>query len=209
MGRVEYVNDYKDNNGKIWFVWKLADWSEELTKVNNFEEVEMSQAEEVSSLVEVDPPTGSDQINISKRKGDSNKVWNYSGNERENKRLGKFGELAVLEYEKKQLEGLEDLLERVEHTSLEKGDGHGYDIMSFDKKTREPKYIEVKTTRGKITDSFFVSPNEIKVSKEKGEDYYLYRVFDYGKDTTKFFKINDDLEKTLDITPSNYIAKIK
>ena len=60
------------------------------------------------------------------------------------------------------------------------GDGLGYDILSYDKYGKE-KYIEVKTTSGKEDGSIFITANELKMSEEHPEQYYLYRVYDFDQ----------------------------
>lgn len=46
---------------------------------------------------------------------------------------------------------------------------------------RKEKYIEVKTTSGPEDGSFFITANELKMSEEYPEQYYLYRVYDFDK----------------------------
>ena len=62
------------------------------------------------------------------------------------------------------------------------GDGLGYDILSYDKNGHEI-YIEVKTTSGAEDASIFITANELKMSEEHPEQYYLYRVYDFDKST--------------------------
>ena len=73
-------------------------------------------------------------------------------------------------------EGLADLSEKIEHTSVLVGDGPGYDIKSFNS-DGSFRYIEVKTTRGGINTGFFMSSSELTKSRII-EGYYLYRVYD-------------------------------
>lgn len=40
-------------------------------------------------------------------------------------------------------------------------------------------YIEVKTTTGPENGSIFITANELKLSEEHSEQYYLYRVYDF------------------------------
>ncbi|MBS3999253.1 MAG: DUF3883 domain-containing protein [Desulfobulbaceae bacterium] len=76
-------------------------------------------------------------------------IINHIQNNVANKRIGDLGEIWVFKYEKEFLEthGKKTLAEKVEHVAKNKGDGLGYDILSFDL-DGEPKYIEVKTTKG-------------------------------------------------------------
>ncbi len=73
---------------------------------------------------------------------------NYLEIESRNRSLGTAGERFVLEFEHERLwrAGKKELANRIEHTAVTKGDGLGYDIMSFETNGRE-RLIEVKTTR--------------------------------------------------------------
>lgn len=99
-----------------------------------------------------------------------------------NKSLGDAGELLVLEHERQVLikAGRSDLAEMVEHTAA-KRDGAGYDIKSFDVEGN-PKFIEVKTTKGKCETTFYVSESE-RLFSEKNSNFYLYRVYNFNEQT--------------------------
>ncbi len=114
--------------------------------------------------------------NIRKSKRD------WVSHNREMAQLGRAGEEFIVMVEKKELEkkGLNNLAERVEHTAKEKGDGFGYDITSFTPDNKV-KYIEVKTTAGGCESPIYLSINEIRVSKELGSSFYLYRVYNFDK----------------------------
>ncbi len=90
---------------------------------------------------------------------------------------GLEGEEVALGIEKKYLVsiGKPELAARVAHTSKEQGDGLGYDIVSYFPDGRE-KFIEVKSTTGKIESPYFMSVNELAFLKENLETYFLYRV---------------------------------
>jgi hypothetical protein len=107
--------------------------------------------------------------------------------------LGSRGEGLVIRLEKNNLkkQGRPDLAEKVEKVL----DGEGYDIISYHP-NETPKYIEVKTTSGTCLRPFFMSDSEWAFMKSKASKYYLYRVFDYDKnsDTGKYFCLKGDLE---------------
>ncbi|MCA0365702.1 MAG: DUF3883 domain-containing protein [Bacteroidetes bacterium] len=100
----------------------------------------------------------------------------------DNKRIGYLGELFVIEYEKEKLKKLNkpNLAKKVRHISETDGDGAGYDIASFDE-NGTPIYIEVKTTKGAMNSTFYISKTELEKSKIEKDNYYLYRVhhFDF------------------------------
>lgn len=91
--------------------------------------------------------------------------------------LGKLGEDFVVAQENKRLEllGLKCI-----HKSREKGgDGYGYDILSYDDKGENMRYIEVKTTKSGFSSPFYMSSKEVEFSSQHADNYYLYRVYNY------------------------------
>jgi Domain of unknown function (DUF3883) len=119
----------------------------------------------------------------------------YLAREAENRSLGLAGEEFVTQYEHWRLVqlGQRVLADRVEHVSNTRGDGLGYDVLSFEPDGQE-KYIEVKTTTfGKET-PFFVSRNEIAFSKAEKERFHLYRLFEFRK-TPRLFDLPGQLDQ--------------
>ena len=133
---------------------------------------------------------------------------NYLEREARNSSLGLAGEEFVLLFERTRLEslGLMNLAERVEHTSVEEGDGAGFDIRSFEPNGTD-RLIEVKTTAyGKQT-PFFVTRNELTVSRQHQTQYHLLRVFEFRK-VPKLFELSGQLDKICRLEPSVYVANI-
>ncbi len=134
---------------------------------------------------------------------------NYVEREIRNSKLGEAGEEWVIEFEKRRLKniGREDLIDKVIWASKEIGDGLGYDIISCDKDGNE-LYIEVKTTcLGKYA-VFYLTEREIKTAAELGNNYLIYRVFDFNKET-KIYKVENNIQEVLNLFPSTYRATIK
>lgn len=130
----------------------------------------------------------------------------YLAQEARNHSLGLAGEEFVLHYEHWRLvqSGQPKLADRVEHVSKTKGDGLGYDVLSFDSTGRE-RFLEVKTTSfGKDT-PFFVSRGELKLSKEANEQFHLYRLFEFRK-TPKLFSLKGALDQHCSLDPVTYRA---
>ncbi len=157
----------------------------------------------------VDPPELTDDImdKENDKKKFTGRKANYIKKEYENSRLGKAGEKFILEIEKNKLKNADrnDLAEKVEWTSDVKGDGTGYDILSYDTNGNEI-YIEVKTTKLGKYSKFYISSNEIEFSKLNPENYYLYRVFNFRKDK-KYYILEGSLSKErLHINPILYEA---
>jgi hypothetical protein len=130
--------------------------------------------------------------------------------ERETRELGLAGELLVLTREQKILVdmGRSDLAERVRHISVIEGDGAGYDILSYFP-DGQPKFIEVKTTRGPKTTDFWISPTEVAFSATNASSYELCRVFDYDPTTVTggCYSIFGDISRFFLLTPTEYRAR--
>jgi Domain of unknown function (DUF3883) len=130
----------------------------------------------------------------------------YLAREAENRSLGLAGEEFVTQYEHWRLVklGQHALADRVEHVSNTKGDGLGYDVLSFEPDGQE-KYIEVKTTAfGKET-PFFVSRNEIALSKVEKERFHLYRLFEFRK-APQLFDLPGQLDQHCVLDPVTFKA---
>lgn len=122
------------------------------------------------------------------------------------KEIGKKGEEFVFNMEKQYLikHKRSDLAQNVKWDAKDKGDGLGYDILSYDL-NNNVKYIEVKTTNyGKLT-NFYITRNEILFSEINKENYYLYRIYNFNK-STKFYQLKGSLMKTLNLVPETYKA---
>lgn len=133
---------------------------------------------------------------------------NYLEIEARNASLGKAGELFALEFEHRRLTdaGKKKLAERIEHVAVTKGDGLGYDILSFDESGRE-RLIEVKTTSFGSMTPFFASLREVSVSEERPLEYSLYRVFKF-REAPQLFMLPGSLRESVDLQPAQYKASL-
>ena len=131
---------------------------------------------------------------------------NYLEREARNASLGLAGEMLIVLAEQRRLHdaGKRTLSNRVEHVSRTKGDGLGYDILSFELDGRE-RLIEVKTTAFGKTTPFFASRREVQVSSELGRQYHLYRLFKF-REAPKAFILNGSLRDTCRLDPSIFEA---
>ena len=113
---------------------------------------------------------------------------NFSERERLNRKLGECGEQFVIACEQSRLTqaGRPDLAREIQWVSQELGDGLGYDIRSFDPTRETELYIEVKTTKSGKYQPFFVTDNELAFSKDASDNFCLYRVYDFDKDSRLF-----------------------
>ncbi|MGB0134902.1 DUF3883 domain-containing protein [Dokdonella sp.] len=132
----------------------------------------------------------------------------YLAQESRNRSLGLAGELFVADVESRRLHaaGKKTLSKRVEHVAATKGDGLGYDVLSFEEDGRE-RLIEVKTTAfGELT-PFFVSRNEIARSEVDAEHYRLYRLFDF-RDRARVFELTGAIAAHCQLDPLTYLARM-
>ncbi len=130
----------------------------------------------------------------------------YLEREEHNRSLGSAGEEFVIQFEQWRLHqfGQRRLADRVEQVSKSKGDGLGYDVLSFDTDGRE-RFIEVKTTSFGRETPFFVSRRELALSKIERDRFHLYRVFDFRK-TPRVFDLSGPLEQHCTLDPLTYKA---
>lgn len=132
----------------------------------------------------------------------------YNEIDKENKKIGDIGELMVLEYERLRTAKF-NTGNQPTHDAKDIGDGIGYDILSYEE-DRSKKYIEVKTTKGKKSSSFFITQNELKKSQIEKGNYFLYRLYDLDEKLmkAKLFIINGDLSNYC-INPIKYKVALK
>jgi len=130
----------------------------------------------------------------------------YLAREAQNQSLGLAGETFALQFERWRLNqlGQPRLADRIEHVSQTRGDGLGYDILSFDTSGRE-RFIEVKTTAfGKDT-PFFVTRGELACSRHSADRFRLYRVFEFRKQP-QLFELSGALDRHCILDPVTYRA---
>ena len=134
------------------------------------------------------------------------KCYDRSAADAANRKLGDAGEEFVVVFERRRLasEGRADLAERVAWTARDIGDGAGYNVSSFSA-DGSARLIEVKTTNGDAATAFYVTANEVRVSAARPGDYWLYRVYDFGKPTRPIYRLQGALDGgELVLEPSVY-----
>lgn len=130
----------------------------------------------------------------------------YIEQEAHNRSLGAAGEEFVVQFEHWRLiqQNHHRLADRVEHVARTKGDGLGYDVLSFDASGKE-RFIEVKTTSfGKDT-PFFVSQRELSLSKDATPQFHLYRLFEF-RQSPRLFDLPGALDQHCQLDPLTYRA---
>ncbi len=87
----------------------------------------------------------------------------------------------MIELERRRLAGIgrQDLSRKVRWISDEEGDSAGYDVLSFAPSGQE-RLREVKMTNGSARTPFFLSRNELEVSKQRYENWLIYRLHSFA-----------------------------
>ncbi|MCY1550649.1 hypothetical protein D9M68_869170 [compost metagenome] len=135
--------------------------------------------------------------------------FDHAARDEANRKLGRSGEHWVIGYEQHRLTemGHPELFQQLDWVSETRGDGAGYDILSFENEVLH-RYIEVKATNGGIATSFIVSHNELEFSREADGQFYLYRVFQLSSDP-RLFILRGDLSNQLYLTPLDFRASFR
>lgn len=126
-----------------------------------------------------------------------------------NRALGKAGEELILrrEIETLRQSRRDDLANKVRWTSVQDGDGYGFDIASFEPDGRE-RLIEVKTTNGWERTPFHISQNELAVADQRRDAWHLMRLWDFAR-TPKAFALRPPLQAYVELTPTSFLAALK
>lgn len=137
---------------------------------------------------------------------------NHIRREKNKKLVGDIGERIVLTFEKNRLSqlGRQDLADKVEHVSKTKGDGLGYDILSYDiiNDIVTEKYIEVKATTGNSAKPFDISANEVNVSELYSDQYFIYRIFNIHDkmNSASFYVMKGSVRSNFNLKAASYKA---
>jgi hypothetical protein len=135
----------------------------------------------------------------------------WAAREAKNRQLGLAGEQLVVQQEISHLSanGRQDLAEKVDHIARVDS-AAGYDVLSFDPQTGSEKYIEVKTTTGNINTPFFISANEVEKSQMYGDDYWIYRLYDFSSEhSASFYRLQGGVKNNFDLIPTSFRAERK
>ena len=127
-----------------------------------------------------------------------------------NRDLGRAGEALVLEVERRRLNklGRKDLCDSVRWVARDCGDGYGFDILSFDgtgDEANRERWLEVKTTNGPRTTPFFITANELCVSKERPDIFRIVRIYDFRRQA-RAYHLKPPLEEHVRLSPTIYKA---
>lgn len=212
-----FIQGYKPRGNTLLLLRKavqdyVIQHSVEVGKIVDALEEVKTPAEKSYSAVLVDSPIKEERQNLvvpSPVRQRFPRKFDYAARDEANRKLGRAGEQWVIGYEQYRLMdmGYPELFQRLEWISETRGDGAGYDILSFENEVLH-RYIEVKATNGGVTTQFIVSHNELEFSREADEQFYLYRVFQLGSDP-RLFILRGDLSSQLYLTPLDFRASFR
>jgi len=133
---------------------------------------------------------------------------NYLERETRNRELGLAGEEFALRFEQARLIAARQdrLAAKVEHVSQTRGDGLGFDILSFEPGGEE-RFVEVKTTNFSKDTPFFASRNEVAFSEREATGYRLSRVFAF-RNGPRLFVIPGALTKSCRLEAETYRVQV-
>lgn len=210
LGKLAYLNHDKDRIKPVHFQWQLMDFDNE--KINTIERtvgIRLIKNMHRKTLTNALPntltlstmPKGKPEAGVDTKTFQARKAPDYEKLDNNNRALGLKGEMLVLAIEKENLKALghDKLVEKVQHVSVDLGDGAGYDILSYNA-DESPKYIEVKTTTGPASTAFYMSKNELDFLEQNRDTSFIYRIYEYIDESNsgKYF-----------IIPGNELSKLK
>ena len=87
----------------------------------------------------------------------------------------------------------------------ERGDGLGFDVLSFEE-TGKGRFIEVKTTSFAKETPFFITRNEVDFSKSFAKQSQLYRLFEFRK-VPRMFSLPGAVSGNCVLDPVTYVGR--
>lgn len=215
---IPYIDGYKPrfNYQRSLLPASIADYLENNPQIQqlfaaNSEAVPKAPSVEDFLAAWEEPPASSDRKTqvVAEQKAIFNPGGvNYLEREARNQTLGEAGEQFVINYERARLihAGRESLAERIEQVSATVGPSAGFDVKSFEENGTD-RFIEAKTTKYGKYAPFFVTPNELRFSKENAASYYLYRLYKFGE-SPRMFALHGHVKERCILEPSEFIARL-
>jgi hypothetical protein len=133
----------------------------------------------------------------------------YLAREARNMFLGRAGEELVLRFEQERLSraGQERLAAQVEHSARVRGDGLGFDVLSYEISGQE-RFIEVKTTSFAKETPFFATAAEVEFARRNANQFNVYRLFQFKSDP-KYFVLPGAIEQHCYLDPQSFRCGFK
>lgn len=224
FGRLEYFSHDPLAQNPVHFIWSILGWDLDKAQLASMGFSPRQPLDPSFSPLPEDTliPELCEDLAPKTRKSGNTKVRtpasdraksniDWAAKDERNRKLGKLGEELVVQHERKALiaAGRADLAERIAHVALSNSSA-GFDVSSFFIDGR-PKLIEVKTTQGPASTPFFISANEIRVSRDNPENYRVYRIYGFapGNATVSFYVIDRVVDQACDLEPITYRAFLK
>lgn len=215
-----YISGYKPlrNYQNILFeiVSNRMDGSQDIVDLVRTQVAEPAVVPRIENILvtQVDPPTIDADVRRDRRtqireRSPGRRKVDYLAMEAHNRSLGSAGEDFVVRFEVARLThaGKDRLAGRVERVSETRGDGLGFDVLSFEVSGKE-RFIEVKTTAYGSLTPFYVTKGEVEKSRAENDRYHLYRAFDFRRQPRLFCKPGF-LENSFNLNPSQFVATIR
>lgn len=158
-----------------------------------------------------DPPAGAPRVPYLDRVKERSVTpprLNYLELEATNAKQGQAGEEWVVAFEQARLRkaGRDTLADKIEWVSRDAGDHFGFDIRSFETNGSD-RLVEVKTTKRGKESPFFVTRNEVRVSRENGKAFHLYRLFRFSRGP-RLYTVAGALDRSCVLDPTGYEARV-
>lgn len=211
-----YIPGYKPLHNYQQLLWDIVE--ERLERDRAFDRTMLNSVEREAVVpdlqklegVLVPPPLRSDVRDVDRGSEPLRRPIrrDYLERESRNRSLGLAGERFVAEFEARRLHaaGYRMLSDRVEHVAATRGDGLGYDVLSFEPDGRE-RYIEVKTTAFGAATPFYISRNEVAFSESQPDQFTLARVHEF-RDSPKIFELKGAIRRHVRLDPVSFIARV-
>ncbi|MET3723448.1 DUF3427 domain-containing protein [Sphingomonas trueperi] len=218
LGPLRYISHDAEREYPVYFAWEVINWpipDNVLTKMRLVLDKEEGRLD-VAEVTRPAPGLTAIAAPVGRSWGETTRTFQARKfrrkTEQESRALGLAGELLVVDHERRILAqaGRPDLAAKVDHISVNAGDGAGYDIRSFNLDGSD-RFIEVKTTTGVAGTPFYISANEVDFSELVKESFFIYRVceFDQKSNSGKFYLINGIISDSHCLKPVLYRAVAK
>ena len=212
-----YVEGYKPARNYQRLLYDVV--SERLEGDRRLQEIVARQVEKPAEVPTVDdvlaalveaPTSGSGEPAwLGRETSPPRPTVDYLRREARNGKLGRAGEQFVVRFEEARLAaaGEERRAAEIEHVSETRGDHLGFDVLSFEPDGRE-RLIEVKTTAFGRDTPFYLSRNQLEVSRRERDRYHLYRLFRF-RAAPKLFSLRGALDDVCRVDPVEYLGRAK
>ncbi|PQJ79559.1 DUF3883 domain-containing protein [Polaribacter porphyrae] len=192
---ISLTKDFLHSNSTIY---------DELEIISKEKFIELNQDND--SILTVSDIPESTKSYVNKERNFKGKKIDWSKKQLVSSRLGLLGEELIIEYEKSKIKKLKK--ENILNDNIiveKKRDGEGYDILSYDKNGNK-LFIEVKTTKGKINEPFYLSINEKAFYEKHKSQYIIYRLYEFNNlsKTSKLYKIEGSELDDFNFNPTNF-----